>query len=122
MCGRCDAEAVHKVRQMERSPSTLDLLWAGLRGAVRRRPALRTVTRTRGAAHAPGGPSSSMCAVQATLALARKVRIALLFLESNFTWNCIDQKNPTANDPPPKKKGTAGLDLARIVLSCAGCA
>jgi hypothetical protein len=84
---------------MERSPSTLDLLWVGLRGPVRRRPALRT----RGVAHAPGGPSSSMCAVQATLALARKVRVALLFLESNCTWNRIDRKNPTANGPPPKK-------------------
>jgi hypothetical protein len=99
MCGRCDAKAVHQVRQMERSPSTLDLLWVGLRGPVRRRPALRT----RGVAHAPGGPSSSMCAVQATLALARKVRVALLFLESNCTWNRIDRKNPTANGPPPKK-------------------
>ena len=97
------AEAVHKkVRQMERSPSTLDLLWAGLRGAVRRRPAVRTG----GAAHAPGGPSSSMCALQATLALARKVRIALLFLESNSAWNCIDQKNPTATGTPPQERHT----------------
>jgi hypothetical protein len=120
MFGRCDAKAVHQVRQMERSPSTLDLLWAGLRGAVRRRPALRT----RGVAHASDGPSSSMCAVQATLALARKVRVALLFLESNMEFSGIvsirgTQRNPTANGPP-RKEGSPGLDPARIVLSCAG--